>query len=187
MVKILLKAAVLLFIVFSIYFIVHPAACSNMMAGREAVPLSEAERLGLQHPMAEPGQTFSSDGYEDHTDASSGTVTEDGAYAPYNDGQGLIDTNTMKEMTRQPVYSQQDIDYAIASRYVELEREYARHHTVGKDTSREISFIVMDDFEMSPAEWESFLSRATASDLFDKVRRELPPETAAPAAESAEK
>lgn len=171
MVKILLKAAVLLFIVFSIYFIVHPAACSNMMTGRENAAPAEAQTQQPGAP-AEQGQTLNASDGQDHTDVSSGTITEDGAYNP-QDMQGVFDTNTMKE---QPAYSQQDIDYAIASRYVELEREYARHHTMGKDTSREISFIVMDDFEMSPAEWEGFLSRATASDLFAKVRRELPPE-----------
>ena len=41
------------------------------------------------------------------------------------------------------------------------------------DASREISYIVMDDFEMSPQEWESFLTRATASNLFNKVREEM--------------
>ena len=34
MLKILLKAAILVFIILSIYFIVNPAACSNLMMGR---------------------------------------------------------------------------------------------------------------------------------------------------------
>lgn len=179
MVKILLKAAVLLFIVLSIYFIVHPSACSNLLAGREPVSLDEAHRLGLQHPMAEPGPTLSPSaqpaGQPVADTPAAGATTEDGAYAPYPE-QGVFDTNTMKEASASaPAFSQQEIDFAIASRYVELEREYAARQEVGQDASREIAYIVMDDFEMSPAEWESFLARATASDLFNKVRKELPP------------
>ena len=180
----MLKAAVLLFIVLSIYFIVHPSACSNLLAGREPVSLEEAHRLGLQHPMAEPGQTVSPSapqaGQPAAAASAAGATTEDGAYAPYPE-QGVFDTNTMKEApAAAPAFSQQEIDFAIASRYVELEREYAAQHEVGQDASREIAYIVMDDFEMSPAEWEGFLSRATAADLFNKVRKELPP-AAAPA------
>ncbi len=176
MAKILLKAAVLLFIVFSIYFIVNPSACSNMMAGRE-VRSSDGQNTQTQGTGSEQGETIS----------SSGTISEDGAYIPYTE-EGVFDTNTLQDQTVQPIYSQQDIDYAIASRYVELEREYAQNKTLGKDASREISFVVMDDFEMSPTEWESFLQRATASDLFNKVRQEMPPLPAeqtqpAPAAE----
>lgn len=88
--------------------------------------------------------------------------------------QGVFDTNTMKESAAPVTYTQEDIDYAIASRYVELEREYSKNKPVGKDTAKEISYIVMDDFELTPKEWESFLSRATASDLFNKVRAEQP-------------
>ena len=55
-----------------------------------------------------------------------------------------------------------------------LAREYIKEKKpLGKDASREISYIVMDDFEMSPQEWESFLTRATASNLFNKVREEM--------------
>lgn len=31
----------------------------------------------------------------------------------------------------------------------------------------------MDDFELTPEEWEDFLQRATKSNLFDKVRRDV--------------
>ncbi len=164
MLKMLLKAAVLFLIIMSVYLIVNPTACSNMLAGRERS--SSQQEQGQRNPMNEQGQ-----------DVSNKQNQPDEMFTPTADQaqhQGVIDTNTLQEESKSPVYSQQDIDYAIASRYVELEREYARNHTVGKDTSREISFIVMDDFEMSPAEWESFLSRATASGLFEKVRKELP-------------
>ncbi len=171
MAKILLKAAVLFFIVLSIYLIVHPSACSNMIAGRErGVPVGVV--IGTQHPMSEPAETV-----------SSFTLEEDAAPAP---AQQAVQGTDGAPAPTQPTYSQQDIDYAIASRYVELEREYARTHTLGKDSSREISFIVMDDFEMSPTEWEDFLSRATAADLFNKVRLEMPAQepAAEPPAES---
>ena len=71
-----------------------------------------------------------------------------------------------------PSYSQDDVDYAIASRYVELENEYAKLNKTGKDVAKEISYKVMDDFELSQKEWEAFLERATANNLFNKVRTE---------------
>jgi hypothetical protein len=30
----------------------------------------------------------------------------------------------------------------------------------------------MDDFELTPAEWEAFLQRATVDNLFEKVRQQ---------------
>lgn len=164
MLKILLKAAVLFLIVISVYIIVNPTACSNMLAGRERSSAQQDESQNA--PTYEQKQTIS-DKQNQPDEMFTPTADQDAH-------KGIIDTNTLQEEAKNPVYSQEDIDYAIASRYVELEREYARNHTVGKDTSREISFIVMDDFEMSPAEWESFLSRATANGLFEKVRKELP-------------
>ena len=56
---------------------------------------------------------------------------------------------------------------------MELENEYAKLGKTGKDIAKEISYTVMDDFEMTQSEWESFLERATASNLFNKVRKEL--------------
>ena len=165
MVKILLKAAVLFFIILSIYLIVHPSACSNWIAGRETVAPGEGVVVEWQHPMSEQPETLSAP-----SSVSEAAVSENG-----QGQEGVFDTNTINtESALQPVYSQQDIDYAIASRYVELEREYAQNQPVGKDSSREISFIVMDDFEMSPTEWEDFLTRATAADLFNKIRQEMP-------------
>ncbi len=159
MFKILIKAAILLFIVISIYFIVNPSACSNMMAGREYALPSAADEARGGIPASEQPSYLS-------TDENSAASVE---------AEGVFDTNTLHKTYDQPVYSQEDIDYAIASRYVELEREYARgENTIGRDASREISFIVMDDFEMSPTEWEAFLGRATASGLFDRVRNEMP-------------
>ena len=169
MLKFFLKSAVLFLIVMSVYIIVNPTACSNMLAGRERAQNTE----GASH------QPYPSTSREQNPDVRSSRPSYDDSEEMFSAQekdqpvQGVIDTNTLQE-AQQPVYSQQDIDYAIASRYIELEREYAQNHTVGKDTSREISFIVMDDFEMSPAEWESFLSRATATGLFEQVRKELP-------------
>ncbi|MBQ7908304.1 MAG: hypothetical protein IJ311_02255 [Elusimicrobiaceae bacterium] len=158
MIKILLKAAVLLLIVLSVYFIVHPSACSNLLAGRETGGPSVAKDSAS---FSEENQVIV---------PSDSNTAENGS----PEVEGIIDTNTLTEEENQIVYSQEDIDYAIASRYVELEREYARTQPMGKDSSREIAFVVMDDFEMSPAEWESFIARATASDLFNKVRRKMP-------------
>ncbi len=166
--KILLKAAVLFLIVISIYCIVHPAACSNLLAGREMIAPTDAKQSHAGKASSEQTQTIQ----------QSGVSAQDGAFIPNSDELEIFDTNTMKQSAAQPTYSQQEIDYAIASYYVEQEREYARHHALGKDSSREISFMVMDTFQMSPAEWDAFLSRATASDLFNKVRQELPSDSA---------
>ena len=69
-------------------------------------------------------------------------------------------------------YTQADIDYAIASRYVELENEYLAKKKDIKNAAKEISYIVMDDFELTPSEWEAFLQRATVDNLFEKVRQQ---------------
>lgn len=89
-----------------------------------------------------------------------------------NASQNIFDNQPASGAAKDSSYTQADFDYAIASRYVELEREYAKDNALGKDAAREISFIVMDDFELTPKEWESFLSRATAGNLFNRIRSE---------------
>ena len=90
----------------------------------------------------------------------------------------VTDTNSSTEnqeaapSTPAKTFTQADIDYAIASRYVELENEYIAKQKDVKKAAKEISYIVMDDFELTPAEWEAFLQRATADNLFEKVRQQ---------------
>ncbi len=174
MLKILIKAAILVFIILSIYFIVNPAACSNFIMGRvtrgpesqpatETLPGDHRELFvpaGDQPLQEEPKSPVSVQTTETKT-------TEPQTTDPV---PGVTDTNSLKER-QEP--SQEDIDYAIASRYVELENEYAREKKTGKDTAKEISYIVMDDFELTPQEWEEFLERATASNLFNEIRTEM--------------
>ena len=174
MVKIILKTIILVFIILSIYFIVNPSACANFMMGRvtnvtdtqptqELLP-GEHERLFApsgDKPLARAPHAEPLPGEEPQT--------YPGQEPPV---VGITDTNTMKEPAM-PTYSQDDIDYAVASRYVELEQEYAKLGKSGKDAAKEISAVVMDDFELSQQEWEAFLERATASNLFNKVRSEL--------------
>ena len=161
MLKILIKAAILVFIILSVYFIVNPYACSNIMLGRvtnsmEVEPYVESQ--GNNH-----SEMFTPTGDQPLT-------------APQ---QGVFDTNTMNA-PEIPAYTQEDIDYAVASRYVELENEYAKKNTLGADTAKEISYIVMDDFELTQQEWEEFLQRATETNLFNKVRNEQALLTPAP-------
>lgn len=170
MIKILIKAAVLVFIILSVYFIVNPSACSNFMMGR-------VTNTGDTHPDAQfqeqdHGEMFVPTGdrplAEPHSTPSAHTQEEQD-----NPVTGVTDTNSLaQEHEHEPMYSQEEIDYAIASRYVELENEYTRQNKMGKNTAKEISYIVMDDFELTPQEWEAFLERATASNLFNKVRTE---------------
>ena len=165
MLKIFLKAAILVFIILSIYFIVNPSACSNLMLGRvtnstDTVPTVENRA-------------------DDHSEMFTPSGDRPLETAPAH--QGVFDTNTMNPDAQIPSYTQEAIDYAVASRYVELENEYTRNNTVGKDTAKEISYIVMDDFELTQQEWEAFLQRATETNLFNKVRSELSPPSVAPA------
>lgn len=172
MIKILLKTIVLLFIVFSVYFIVHPAACSNFLAGRET-RMNEPSSASSDARLPGPREKQSSVSSKDVSSQTQGPAQTEAVHDADRFEQGVFDTNTMQEQG-QPSYSQDEIDEAVASRYVELEREYANGHTVGKDAAREISFIVKDEFEMSPAEWESFLTRATEKGLFARIRRDMP-------------
>ncbi|MGN0024878.1 MAG: hypothetical protein ACI351_05545 [Candidatus Avelusimicrobium sp.] len=159
MLKILLKAVILVFIILSIYFIVHPAACSNLMLGR-VTNLPDKEII-LEHAADVHSEMFVPAG-DRAQKADSATQ------------QGVFDTNTFNnDMSPVPTYSQEDIDYAVASRYVELENNYAKENKKGKDAAKEISYIVMDDFELTQQEWEDFLQRATQSNLFNKVRSDM--------------
>ncbi len=170
MLKILLKAIVLFLIVLSVYLIVHPQACSNMLAGRETVLPVEGEAAEWRHPMAEPGRSI--------TDPSEQSVLDrDELFTPVKSEDTAAVQDPAQPTDIHQKYSQDEIDYAIASHYVELEREYARTKTIGKDTATELSHKVMEDFHLSSAEWEAFLARATATGLFEKARRDLPPET----------
>ena len=168
MLKIFLKAAILVFIILSVYFIVNPSACSNLMLGRVVHPetketivpqepdthkelLTPAGDKGKQTPSEQPGK----EQQPDSKDA-----------APKDVPAGSTTAATA-------AYSQEDIDYAIASRYVELENEYAKKNKVNKESAKEISYQVMDDFELTPQEWESFLQRATQTNLFNQIRVEM--------------
>ena len=153
MIKILVKAAILVCIILSIYFIVNPSACSNLINGRvvnsmDTVPVPQQHRT-------DTNELFTPTGDKPKVETKTEVTSQKDEQAP-----------------AASEYSQDDIDYAIASRYVELENEYAKE---GKDVTaaaKDISYQVMDDFEMTPSEWEAFLQRATASNLFDKIRQE---------------
>ena len=177
MIKILVKAAVLVCIILSIYFIVNPSACSNLISGRA---VNSKEEL----PTFVPDKTSHGELLTPQGDKE-GPSTQMETTQPTADGQKqaqnqtiVTDTNSMTESstTEQPTedkgFTQADIDYAIASRYVELENEYKAKKKDVKNAAKEISYIVMDDFELTPAEWEAFLQRATADNLFEKVRQQ---------------
>jgi len=183
MLKILLKAAILVFIILSVYFIVNPSACSNLMLGRVVnstdkepvasepidahrelfVPAGDRAPQPVPPPQQEPA-------VEPSAVQAVAPQPAEQTTAPV-----VIDTNTLteQEKAQTPAYSQEDIDYAIASRYVELENEYVQKNKMNKDSAKEISYQVMDDFELTPQEWEAFLQRATQTNLFNQIRAEL--------------
>ena len=172
MVKIFLKAAVLVFIILSIYFIVNPSACSNLLAGRVVnTPPVENPQINPSVPPAQEEMLIPAGDLNPQDLPSAQEVIS----APAAQEDEAEEQEASASLEEDFPYTQEDIDYAVASRYVELEREYIKENkAMGKESSREISSIVMDDFEMSPEEWEAFLTRATSSNLFNKVREEMP-------------
>jgi len=158
--KILFKSAVLVFIILSVYFIVNPAACSNFMLGRVSEPAQP------QPAATEPADIKG----ERLTPAGDQPLAPHALVKPETEDSEFLHA---PEPSQEPVYTQEDIDYAIASRYVELENEYAKDKKLGKDAAKDIAYKVMDDFELTQQEWEAFLERATASNLFNKIRKEL--------------
>ena len=181
MIKILLKALILICIILSIYFIVNPSACSNLMSGKvvnsmEKVPTfipKDQDHSELLTPAGDQPVRA------DEKPVKTTPAQEQPAQAePVLSAPVIADTNSIQEAhqaakeAEQSAYTQAQADYAIAARYVELENEYIAKKKDTKNAAKEISYIVMDDFELTPSEWEAFLQRATVSNLFDKVRAE---------------
>ena len=196
MIKILIKTLILICIILSIYFIVNPSACSNLMSGKvvnsmEKVPTfvpkdqNHSELLtpaGDRSVKAEekPAQTVPAEvepAPAQPAPAEPAVQTEP-TPAEQPSAPAVTDTNSVQEAQQvaqaaeNATYTQADADYAIAARYVELENEYIAKKKDTKNAAKEISYIVMDDFELTPSEWEAFLQRATVSNLFEKVRQE---------------
>ncbi len=192
MIKILIKALILICIILSIYFIVNPSACSNLMSGKvvnsmESVPTfipkdqdhSELLTPAGDQPVKAEEKPAKTTPAEEQPAQDAAPVQEQPAPA---EGQpatpAITDTNSVQEAEKtaqaaeKAAYTQEQADYAIASRYVELENEYIAKKKDTKNAAKEISYIVMDDFELTPSEWEAFLQRATAENLFEKVRAE---------------
>jgi len=200
MIKILVKAAILVCIILSIYFIVNPSACSNLMSGRVVNSMEElptfvpqdkphSELLTPQGDKTLEQQPLSPVSTEVSATQQTPQVQEEPAPvvqetpAAQETAPAVTDTNSSLEdqaaaqtavqlSSAEKTFTQADIDYAIASRYVELENEYKAKNKETKNTAKEISYIVMDDFELTPAEWEAFLQRATVDNLFEKVRQQ---------------
>ena len=156
MIKILFKAAILVCIILSIYFIVNPSACSNLINGRVVNSMDTV--VQPQVPPHNASELFTPAGDKTTKPAADHVqpATQDNKVVPADEAG----------------YTQEDIDYAIANRYVELENEYAKQNKDTQAAAKDISYVVMDDFEMTPSEWDAFLQRATASNLFEKVRQE---------------
>ena len=194
MIKILLKALILVCIILSIYFIVNPSACSNLMSGKvvnsmEQIPTfvpQEQNHSELLTPSGDQPLRKEEQPAKDVTQpepvAEQPAVQESGVVtaAAEQPKESTVPTATDSQSlpaepqtsTQKPGYSVAEMDYAIAKRYVELENEYIKQNKDMKKAAQEISYIVMDDFEMTPAEWEAFLQRATVDNLFEKVRAE---------------
>ena len=174
MVKILIKAFILVCIVLSIYFIVNPSACSNLMNGRvvnspEKAPVVEPHETQPHSELLVP----QGDKGAETTPADASAAAKQAPAQPAPETVAVVtDTNSNQPQppADKPAYTQEEADYAIAARYVELENQYIKQNKDASAAAKEISYIVMDDFEMPPAEWEAFLQRATVGNLFEKAR-----------------
>ncbi len=187
MIKMLLKTLILICIILSIYFIVNPSACSNLMSGkavnaREEMPTfvpKDQDHSELLTPAGDEPLRFEEKAPRTTIAKPSAAEQPAALQVSTPTASGVTDTNTLQS-NEQPqattpeksAYTVAETDYAIASRYVELENEYLKQKKDMKKAAQEISYIVMDDFEMTPAEWEAFLQRATVENLFEKVRQE---------------
>ena len=190
MLKIIIKSIILVCIILSIYFIVNPAACSNFINGRAVnvrqdlpvfVPEDDSRKELLTPPGDQPLRAIEKPTKVTADNAQPQTVTgaqtqpaQTQEETPAQPVAGVTDTNSLA--TPAPAVTaerpQAEVDYAIARRYVELENQYLAQHKDAKQAAKDISYIVMDDFELTPAEWEAFLQRATASNLFEAVRQQ---------------
>ncbi len=196
MLKIIIKTIILVLIILSIYFIVNPSACSNLINGRAVrtreelpavqaadkqnelfTPTGDRPLRADEQPVTMPNSVKPAVSYPVVTNGNSQPattgVTDTNSLQPaVAPEQAATPATTATEQPKGPVHTQADIDYAVASRYVELENQYLAQHKDAKNAAKDISYIVMDDFELTPDEWEAFLQRATASNLFEKVRQE---------------
>lgn len=179
MIKIIIKALILICIILSIFFIVNPSACSNLMSGRV---VNSVEKISTFIPKEQDhSELFTPAGDRPvKTDEKPAKISPAPAnvspVAPQKPAAPIVpvvtDTNATQDAQTAPqaAYTQEQADYAIAARYVELENEYIAKKKDTQNAAKEISYIVMDDFELTPGEWEAFLQRATAENLFEKVR-----------------
>lgn len=199
MLKIIIKSIILVCIVLSVYFIVNPSACSNLINGRAVnvrqelpvqkqddthselftptgdQPLRPADKPAKITPVPEQPQTVAASQQAQPTPAQSVVAqTQAAAETTATAVTGITDTQSLPPAQPQAMMQrpQAEVDYAIASRYVELENKYLAQHKDAKNAAKDISYIVMDDFELTPAEWEAFLQRATATNLFETVRQQ---------------
>ena len=193
MLKIIIKSIILVCIILSIYFIVNPSACSNLVNGRavntqEDTPTLPADDTHSElftptgdKPLQPAAKPASADSAEQPVpqqtvigaQQAQPVQTEPGSDAGNTSAAGVIDTNSLQPQAVQAAASAQaDKDYAIASRYVALEKQYLAQHADSKNAAKDIAYIVMDDFKLTPAEWEAFLQRATMSNLFEQIRQQ---------------
>lgn len=193
MLKIILKSIILICIILSIYFIVNPSACSNLLNGRAVNSREEMPVLtpddkhdelftptGDQplRPADKPAKITPADGQMPQPQTVVGSQQEQSVSGQTEPAiqdtpvAGILDTNSLQSQAAQlKQRSQAEKDYAIANRYVELEKQYLDQHKDSKNVAKDIAYIVMDDFELTPTEWEAFLQRATAANLFEQVRQ----------------
>jgi len=180
MLKILLKTAILVFIILSVYIIVNPSACTNLMNGRVVNSTEKEVVLGeegkevdahqeLFTPVGDNGQVIKPEA----TSRPEPPASADGIVTPDVKAEVLTPAVSQQPAPTASKYSQADMDMACAIRYVELENEYAKENKLTQDAAKEISYKVMDTFKLSPAEWEAFVQRATQTNLFNKVRADM--------------
>lgn len=182
-VNILAKAAVLLVILFCIFFIIYPHACQNLSMGRmepDAKGSDAPASLQLSSAAGREADKKAPIAIEEEEDDMAG---EEGASV-----EGIKDTNTMQSpkamegvyVTDNPFESldtsemtQDEYDYLVIQRYAALEERYLALHPNDKDSAVAIAAEVMKEAALDEADWQEILAKATENNWFDKARKEL--------------
>lgn len=148
-VNILARAALLILILFCVFFIIYPHACQNFSMGHwePDVPHEQAPpAVNLVTPAAREAAAGNMDIY-----------VSDNPFATLNT-EGM---------------TQDEYDYMVVQRYVELEARYSAKHPNDKDSSVVIAGEVMREAGLEEEDWQEILAKATANNWFAIARREL--------------
>ncbi|WP_424245751.1 hypothetical protein Dip510_000689 [Elusimicrobium posterum] len=171
---ILAKAALLVIIIMCIFFIAYPQACHNMIVNnivederdaeiKKDLPPAHEEKDVEQKPITEnkPEEEDDSAGRQILIDASKDTPEQKDPSAAQTPA-----AKTLEELKKE----QDDYDYKVAKRFVEVEKEYLKTGPINKDKSLAITEQVMKEFKLTDTEWLEIIAKAEERGWFTELR-----------------